>query len=424
MLEQTDLEEFVDAGLNSWSFLSDLSIASSSGYAFDPDVVSYSGIRIDADSLAFTPTQGVPGEDISYAWNGTSGTAVSSGNAISGLAFAAGANKLVVTVVGEEMRPRRYAFVIMAYTVSYRANGATSGAAPARYTGPSGRTTAIAAQGSLANAGLDYRYWYTNPIGSGGTKYLPGANYTIGSSDLPLYAIWENASVKYLVATDPVWTITGNLSVEDLEALNTLLSASAIDVTLDLSGATLTALPDDQFDSLPRLSGIAFPTTAAFTTIGWSVFDHDTALAAVNIPGNVATIGPYAFWNCTALVAATLHSGLASVGECCFSGCTGLTTINIPGTVATIGDNAFNGCSSIASITIPASVTSIGSYAFQNNASLVSVTMQSDVPPSLGASNAFTGNPSLQIHVPSPMAVAVYQSAPVWSDYAARIIYP
>jgi len=84
------------------------------------------------------------------------------------------------------------------YTVSYDANGATSGTAPASQTKTQGVDLTLASNtGNLAKTGFTFAGWNTAADGSG-TDYAEGATYTTDAA-LALYAKWT---------TLPTYTVT------------------------------------------------------------------------------------------------------------------------------------------------------------------------------------------------------------------------
>ncbi|MDR0503572.1 MAG: InlB B-repeat-containing protein [Treponema sp.] len=82
------------------------------------------------------------------------------------------------------------------YTVTYNANGASDGAAPAPQTAYNGTNVIIAGQGTLVYAGKIFGGWNTQADG-GGTNYETGALYTV-TGNVTLYAKW-NSAVQYTV---------------------------------------------------------------------------------------------------------------------------------------------------------------------------------------------------------------------------------
>ncbi|MBQ8365234.1 MAG: leucine-rich repeat domain-containing protein, partial [Bacteroidaceae bacterium] len=107
--------------------------------------------------------------------------------------------------------------------------------------------------------------------------------------------------------------------------------------------------------------------------IGSYVFENNTTISSVTIPGRVTSIGSGAFARCSGLTSVTIGNSVTSIGNIAFNGCTNLTSVTIGNSVTSIGSSAFNGCSGLTSVTIPNSVTSIDSDAFNNCTGLTAV---------------------------------------------------
>ncbi|PTN33032.1 InlB B-repeat-containing protein [Desulfonatronum sp. SC1] len=87
------------------------------------------------------------------------------------------------------------------YTVSYHANGATSGTAPANQTSSPGQDLTLATNsGDLARHGFSFAGWNTQPDGTG-VQYAAGATYTAQTS-ITLYAEWTFTAPTYTVTFD------------------------------------------------------------------------------------------------------------------------------------------------------------------------------------------------------------------------------
>jgi len=82
------------------------------------------------------------------------------------------------------------------YTVTFSANGATSGAAPAPQTVYSGISITVPGQGTLVHSGKIFGGWNTQANG-GGTNYAIDAPFRV-TSNVTLYAKWQSA-VQYTV---------------------------------------------------------------------------------------------------------------------------------------------------------------------------------------------------------------------------------
>jgi len=82
------------------------------------------------------------------------------------------------------------------YTVTFNANGATTGAAPASQTVYSGISITVPGQGTLVYSGKTFGGWNTQANG-GGTPYAVGATFTV-TGDVTFYAKWQS-TVQYTV---------------------------------------------------------------------------------------------------------------------------------------------------------------------------------------------------------------------------------
>jgi hypothetical protein len=199
-------------------------------------------------------------------------------------------------------------------------------------------------------------------------------------------------------------------------------------VYLDLSGSTVTSIPESAFndgesssDGCNSLIGIRISNSV--TSIGIYAFFGCIRLASVSIPSSVNDIGGGAFAECRSLTniiidsnnstylaengiifsknrlyliayptaegTYTIPSNVVYIWDMAFYACTRLTRVNIPSSVTYIGVLSFTYCVSLASITIPSSVNGIDAYAFLECESLSSVTFQGSI-----ASNRFSTAPN------------------------------
>jgi hypothetical protein len=249
--------------------------------------------------------------------------------------------------------------------------------------------------------------------------HAPGAAST-GIAELEA---WLDAQPNNTPAT----AYTVSLNVSDLgsgtDSLGAMLrkynvSGTAANkyVNIDLSGSTITAIPDQAFCSQDytgtlALTGIIIPN--GVTTIGDGAFIGCTSLTSVTMPNSVTSIGEEAFVECS-LTSITIPNSVTSIGKWAFEDCTSLTAINvnsdntayssqdgvlynknktaiiqypkgktgaytIPNSVTSIGERAFRDCTSLTSVTIGSGVTSIGRGAFWECTGLTSVTIGSGV---------------------------------------------
>jgi hypothetical protein len=154
---------------------------------------------------------------------------------------------------------------------------------------------------------------------------------------------------------DTPYNIALNIDEDDFPALLTTLYGEANKyVYLDLSGSTITAIPD-------------------FAFINDSTWKECTTLIGITIPNTVTSIGESAFDTCINLTSAIIPNGVTTIGDFAFYSCAALPCVTIPDSVTNIGRNAFGDCTSLTSVTIPSSVTSIGIYAFIQCTSLAAI---------------------------------------------------
>lgn len=112
------------------------------------------------------------------------------------------------------------------YTLTYNANGATSGVAPSAITADAGTNVSLNNGAGLNRSGNTFAGWNTNSSGTG-TDYAPGSNYTL-NNNVTLYARWNvttnNNSMKVSI---------GNSTF--MATLTTSATAAAFNVMLPLT---------------------------------------------------------------------------------------------------------------------------------------------------------------------------------------------
>lgn len=230
--------------------------------------------------------------------------------------------------------------------------------------------------------------------------------------------------------------VTGNINDTDLSAIKNLTTL----VKLDLSGTTITSVPENFMLNRMSLIDIKLPATlesigdSAFkgcsalqsfdlhgiTTIGSSVFYGCRTLPYINLSGvqtigdyafrgcvklndvdlsTVANVGSYAFADCTALKEVTVGNDLQNLDSGSFSN-TAIEDITLPGSLTYIAERVFDNCKNLVRVVLPNSITSIGRRAFYDCSSLSSVSMETGIS-SIGES-AFYGCTSLaDVVIPS-----------------------
>ena len=85
----------------------------------------------------------------------------------------------------------------MSYTVTFDANGADSGTAPAAMTADDGSGITLPSGSGLSRSGYTFGGWNTNAAGTG-INYAAGSAYTLTGS-ITLYAFWNNSTETYTV---------------------------------------------------------------------------------------------------------------------------------------------------------------------------------------------------------------------------------
>ncbi len=166
---------------------SDPAPAGSSSYS-----VSYNANGADSGSVPAT---------VSYAENdtvtvsGNSGSLTKNGNSFigwntaangTGISYAPGDTFAIGTA-----NVTLYAMwsPIPTYSVTYDANGATSGSVPASASYVQGATVTVAGGGGLARSGYTFTGWNTAANGSG-TSYVANTTFSMGTANITLYAQW------------------------------------------------------------------------------------------------------------------------------------------------------------------------------------------------------------------------------------------
>jgi hypothetical protein len=142
------------------------------------------------------------------------------------------------------------------------------------------------------------------------------------------------------------YTVTLNVSSFTNSFRTIINNASDKYIYLDLSGSTMTSIPDRLLNT-----GDIFNISC-------------TNLIGVKIPNTVTSIGPYAFINNSSLASIIIGNSVGSIGDGIFRDCSSLAYITIPASVTSIGQEAFRNCSSLTRITFQGTIASVNSLAF------------------------------------------------------------
>ena len=217
------------------------------------------------------------------------------------------------------------------FTISYNANGAEYGVAPAKQSGDEDSPQAVQTNtGNLSKSGYLFDGWNTAADGSG-TNYAPGASYK--GKNVTLYAKWA--------------------AIFNVQVINPGSPAPAL-------------------NGVQRAPGVPYIKITGLTAKG-------KTLANINIPSTidgyqVVSIGTGAFQGCDSVTELIIPNTVTSIENNAFSGCIGLSTMTIPSSVTTIGDGAFSDCAGLNSlIMLTATPPAMGAGAFEGCTATVSV---------------------------------------------------
>jgi len=304
-----------------------------------------------------------------------------------------------------------YAFWTMepTFSVTY-SNGETSGPVPVDGNNypPGSMVPVLGNPGNLTLAGSLFIGWNT-AADSSGTTLLPTETFSMGSQGETLFAMWMQ-----VIATevDNAPNAARIVLPEGITSLTTGAFGSAL-VELTLP-STVDSIQGGTFENSLQLQSITVAAgNSRFRAIGGALVDISSETLFL-VPPRLA--GPF-----------TVPS-VQTIGGRAFENCANLTSISIPNSVVEIQSGAFANLTSpgVTALIIPASVTTVGDQSFIFASSVKDIFFQSLSPPVLqeavsNHSQAFGAGQT--IHVPSS-ALAAYQSAPVWSEFSARMVSP
>ena len=262
------------------------------------------------------------------------------------------------------------------YTVTYNGNGNTGGNVPVDSTNylQNQTVTVLGNIGSLTETGKAFKNWNTASNGTG-TSYNPGQQFTMGTSNVILYAQWVTA---YAVTYNGNGNTGGSVPVDP----NSYVQGSLVTVLGNTGGLANGTNQFAGWTTNPNATGasLSYATGATFTIGSSSV-----TLYAIWIPSgisftSVGTIVALIGYTTAPTGAFTIPPGVTSLGVSSLANCPGLTSITIPSSVTSIGDNALMGNAGLTSITIPSSVTSIGLNVFSACSNLTSIAVDASNP--------------------------------------------
>ena len=217
------------------------------------------------------------GESTSFTVTPASGYQISSvsgcGGSLVGTTYTTGAVTAACTVTASFS-------TIPTYTVTYNANGATSGTAPASQTKTQGTNLTLATNsGSLAKTGFSFVGWNTAAEGSG-TTYAEGATYSTDAV-LTLYAKWT-ALATYVVTYNTNGATSGTAPANQTKTQGINLTLATNSGTLAKTGFSFAGWSTAADGSGTTYAGGATYSTDAVLTL----YAKWTALPTFNVTYN------------------------------------------------------------------------------------------------------------------------------------------
>lgn len=189
--------------------------------------------------------------------------------------------------------------------------------------------------------------------------------------------------------------------------------------TIDLAGATNTAINDLAFYDYYKLENLALPKNVE--TIGYKAFADCKHLTELTIPASVTEIGESAFENCRSISKLTFEEGgnLETIGSWAFYNNHNLVSVEIPEGVKEIGDAAFYGCNYVEEIVIPASVERIGDNGFALCNQVKRMEVRATTPPTIEAKTFHQVSRDIDFVVPAEARNA-YAQDEYWREFIQK----
>ena len=265
---------------------------------------------------------------------------------------------------------------------------------------------------SLAFEGASNLKTITFPVSGKGLKKIGSLAFKDCSSlesidlsnaeitEIPVRAFENCTSLKSVKLPPTVTKIANNAfsgcsKLEEIEGLEQCkiseLSATAFDSCvrlkdINLSNATIAAIPDQIFSGMRGLISATVPKTV--TSIGTEAFYACKNLEMINglSDCDITKIGEKAFYNCWSLKEADLSgSSLTVLPASAFKGDTALLSVKMPKSLNEIGNEAFYGCSAMKKLDLNNTrLTTIGNSALSDMTSLMYINLP-DTVNSVGA---------------------------------------
>ncbi|MDR2575756.1 MAG: leucine-rich repeat domain-containing protein [Treponema sp.] len=155
--------------------------------------------------------------------------------------------------------------------------------------------------------GIETKTCKHDPSYTDGTRPIPQLTYT--TPNITELGTWLTSQPANTAETP----YTVKLNVNDISTIRTTLN-NATDkyVYLDLSGSTITTIPENAFNS------------------GSPNYTGTTTLVGIILPDSVINIGQLAFYECTSLTSISIPNSVTSIEVGAFLDCTNLTNVTIP----------------------------------------------------------------------------------------------
>lgn len=154
--------------------------------------------------------------------------------------------------------------------------------------------------------------------------------------------------------------------------------------SLDLSEATITSIPDNQFNrdtgnggksSKNYLYELKLPQT--LESIGYRSFRY-SYVSKIAFPTTLKSVGEEAF-HASYIDNCILSDGVTNIGKHAFSYCYRIKEANVPESITTLGDYAFSHCYDLTKVTLPKNLTVLPQYCFNNCHALSDLTLHEGI---------------------------------------------